>query len=249
MTGGDVEGWERDLNAQLADWSIDYRLTEDGRYTVEDRAMTASVLYGLGIAVDALTGGVAPALRTKVRNKRLSTEERARYDERADWRVRLRARLEAADDPAVHRLVSRVLSDDWGYHPGVHDGIDLICPLDALLYAPVRSRVIDARAAGWWGLGAQPSPGHPVSEGDGIIQLEVLVTVGPIREGFHLGFGHAEHARVDVGQTVDAGEVIGRAGFANASHVHFMVNRGEVGTRGVGTLDPREIVDFCAERG
>jgi murein DD-endopeptidase MepM/ murein hydrolase activator NlpD len=60
----------------------------------------------------------------------------------------------------------------------------------------------------------------------------------------HFGYGHAEHARVREGDTVKAGQRIGRAGFANAPHVHFMVNGGNT-TRGVGDRDPMPFVRYA----
>ncbi|MGE4425012.1 MAG: M23 family metallopeptidase [Solirubrobacteraceae bacterium] len=246
MTGDDAAAWERALNQKLDDWKIKHRIKVDGDYSIDDRSMTASILYGLGIGPSAMERGITPELRIKVRNSRLTAAERARYDQRADWRRRLRERLDGKPTK-VHRLLQKVITDDWGYHPPVHDGVDLICAPNATLYAPCRARVIDVRSGGWWGKGA-PSPAV-AAKGDGIIQLEILDTVGPLKKGHHLGYGHAEHARVKVGQTVDPGDPIGKAGLANAWHVHFMANRGEIGNRGVGTYDPRPIIDYCQRNG
>ncbi|CAB4894751.1 unannotated protein [freshwater metagenome] len=250
MRGEDVAGWERTMNKVLQGWGAKtYRHPESGAYGVGDRSLAASIAYGYGIAAGALEGGITPELRIKIRNKRFSSAELERYHVRADWRRRLVKRLEQASEPGVHRLVAKVTQDSWGWHPPVHDGIDLICPANALLYAPARCRVIDVRSSGWWGKGAQPSGGHPVSDGDGIIQVELLETVGPLKKGLHLGFGHAEGARVRVGQVVQAGDVLGHAGFANAWHVHFMVNDGRFGLQGRGSQDPRPITDYCQKNG
>lgn len=134
--------------------------------------------------------------------------------------------------------------------PGGHDGIDLICAEDAPIRAMVKSRVVRVSPSGWWGNNPQPSPGHPISDGDGIIVLEVLDTVGPFKPGLHLGYGHAEHATVKEGQTVEAGQVIGKAGFARAPHVHFMINddppvNGKY--RGVGDRDPKPFLTYAKE--
>jgi murein DD-endopeptidase MepM/ murein hydrolase activator NlpD len=246
MSGADVRGWQTDLLDQMHDWDVDYPLEADGVYGVATRALGASVLYGLGIDQDAMRDGVAPALRVKVRNKRLTATERARYDERSDWRRRL---AEKHAGGGVAPPLARIVEDAWGYHPGVHDGIDLICTPRAPVYAVVAAKVVDVRASGWWGDGARASGGHAVEEGDGIIQLEVLRDVGPFRRGMHLGYGHAEGAVVEVGQTVEAGRHLGHAGFAIAWHVHFMVNGGNVGTRGIGDRDPRPFVDYAVEHG
>jgi hypothetical protein len=49
---------------------------------------------------------------------------------------------------------------------------------------------------------------------------------------------------VKVGDIVTAGTRLGHAGFANAWHVHFMVNGG--GTlRGIGDRDPKPFVDYA----
>ena len=46
------------------------------------------------------------------------------------------------------------------------------------------------------------------------------------------------------GQVVEAGEVIAHAGFANAWHVHFMVN-GRSDAKGVGDRDPMPYVEYA----
>jgi murein DD-endopeptidase MepM/ murein hydrolase activator NlpD len=147
----------------------------------------------------------------------------------------------------LHKPVETNLATDkngWS-GPGGHDGIDLICGVDAPIYAICDAKVIDVRAGGWWGKGAPADP-ELRGRGDGIIQLECLVNVGPFRKGMHFGYGHAEGARVKVGDTVRAGQVIGRAGLANAYHVHFMVNGGGT-TRGTGDRDPRPFVVYATQ--
>jgi murein DD-endopeptidase MepM/ murein hydrolase activator NlpD len=64
----------------------------------------------------------------------------------------------------------------------------------------------------------------------------------------HICYGHAEHAVVKVGEVVKAGEMIGKAGFARAPHVHFMINddapvKGVY--RGVGDRDPAPFLKFA----
>jgi murein DD-endopeptidase MepM/ murein hydrolase activator NlpD len=140
--------------------------------------------------------------------------------------------------------LDHIISDSNGWNPRAHDGVDLICAEKAPLYAICDALVIDVRAGGWWG----KSPTGNVALGDGIIQLECAVNVGPFKEGMHFGYGHAEAARVKVGDHVRAGQVIGRAGFANAWHVHFMVNNGAT-TRGIGDRDPKPFVDYAVRNG
>lgn len=139
--------------------------------------------------------------------------------------------------PVAGRVYS--MANDW--HPG-HDGVDIICEPRAKLLAICDARVVDVRSGGWWGKGANGN----VAAGDGIIQLESLVNVGPFRKGQHFGYGHAEGATVKVGQTVLAGDGIGRSGFANAWHPHFMVNDGQT-TKGIGTRDPKPFLTFAKE--
>lgn len=136
--------------------------------------------------------------------------------------------------------------------PNGHDGIDLICPPNAPLHAICKSKVVRVSSAGWWGNNPQPSPGHPVGDGDGIIILESLVDVGPIKKGMHFGYGHAEHAVVKEGDLVEAGDVVGKAGFARAWHSHWMVNlipRRDATPhyRGVGDRDPLPILRWVKE--
>lgn len=146
--------------------------------------------------------------------------------------------------------LKHIITHAHGYGAG-HDGVDLICDESAPIFALCDAKVIDVRSSGWWGLGAQASHGHPIADGDGIIQLECLVDDGPFKKGLRFGYGHAENATVHPGQRVKAGDRIGSAGFANAWHVHFMANGG--GTRfdsgdhpkGVGDRDPMPFVSYA----
>jgi murein DD-endopeptidase MepM/ murein hydrolase activator NlpD len=202
------------------------------------------VLYGLGISRALMRHGVTPELRIKVRNKELTARERVRYRARARWRRRLCKKFA---HKGVAPPLNKILTSAHGFKPG-HDGVDLICNANAPIMALCDAEVIDVRGGGWWGAGARPSHGHAVSEGDGIIQLRCLTDVGPFRKGMHFGYGHAEHPVVRKGQKVKAGELIGKAGFANAWHVHFMANGG--GTmRGVGDRDPMPFVNYAMKRG
>lgn len=111
--------------------------------------------------------------------------------------------------------------------------------------AMVKSKIIDVRSAGWWG----KSPSGPVSRGDGIVQMEVLESVGPFKKGMHIGYGHCEHARVKVGQVVQPGEVVALVGFAVAAHIHLMVNDGRFGKQGRGSQDPRPLLNYAVKNG
>jgi murein DD-endopeptidase MepM/ murein hydrolase activator NlpD len=139
--------------------------------------------------------------------------------------------------------VDPILEHSNGFNGG-HDGVDLICEADDVVYAICDAKVIDVRSGGWWGKGAQASHGHPIAHGDGIIQIECVVDQGPFKKGLHFGYGHAEKAVVKVGQTVKAGQKLGHAGFANAWHLHFMVNGGTT-MKGIGDRNPMPFVDFA----
>lgn len=143
---------------------------------------------------------------------------------------------------AVASPLNKILSSANGYSGG-HDGVDLISEADAAIFAICDAKVIDVRSGGWWG----KNPTGDISRGDGIIQIECLVNSGPFKKGMHFGYGHAEGAVVRVGQVVKAGERLGRAGFANAWHVHFMVNGG--GTpKGTGDRDPMPYVNYARSK-
>lgn len=151
---------------------------------------------------------------------------------------------------AVSSPVEPIRGDSWGWHPGVHDGEDLIADFNDDVVAICDGVIVDSRPSGWWGKGAQPSSGHPISDGDGIIQLRCTRSVGPFKEGLVFGYGHTEHSTVRVGQKVLAGQHIGRIGWANAPHIHFMVNDGthhrpDGGYSGVGDRDPRPYIDYA----
>jgi hypothetical protein len=70
------------------------------------------VLYGLGIAKSAMSEGVTPELRTKVRNMRLTDAELKRHRERRkSWLPRFRKKHEGLK---VARPLARVRQDSWG---------------------------------------------------------------------------------------------------------------------------------------
>lgn len=240
MTGGDVEAWQQWLRDQFVSWDIDYPLTVDGDYGQATRSATASMCRAWGIksAADAMDIGVTAWLRTKLRNERRTEQEEAlfRSDERVDYRRALRDRYSGG---GVCSPIAFISADSWGWVPGVHDGIDLICRRDAPLHAICRSKVVRADPGGWWG----NNPTGDVGKGDGIIIIRSLIDAGPIREGMNLCYGHAEHASVKVGDVVQAGDTIGLAGLAVVPHVHFMVNA-RMDTKGVGDRNPREIYDY-----
>lgn len=240
MQGDDVKLWQDTLNRELRRWGAPGNtLKEDGVYGVGTRAVSSDVLRGLGIAQTEMVHGITPALRVKVRNRKLTPVERCRFVARKA----IRERIVRGHTPVAPPL-AKVIADSWGWHPGVHDGIDLICPPRAPLHSMVDGTVVRVNTGGWWG----KAPSGDVSRGDGIIIVRCEVNAGPFRKGMNICYGHAEQPKVQMGQWVKAGEVIGEAGLAVAWHIHLMVNddapvNGLV--RGVGDRDPRPFYDYA----
>lgn len=248
MKGNDIKSWQHDVRDCFKRMGIDCPIKADGIYGVSTRAYTASLIHANGMsAAKQMQDGVTPDLRVKLRHVpgSLTSVQRTTRNSiaRRDYRSRLRKQFAQSKGGGVHAPTTVILQDDWGYHPGVHDGLDVITPPNPVIFAMIRSKVIDVRPSGWWGLGAPSNP-KLKSKGDGIIQLKVLESVGPFREGMHIGYGHAEHARVKEGEVVHAGQAIGHAGFANAWHIHLMVNDGST-TKGIGNRDPRPLLDYA----
>lgn len=248
MKGKDVRVWQGDIKTTFAKMSVDCPIVIDGIYGESTRSYSAALCRASGLTAEkAMAHGVTPELRSKLRNQDLTVAERrikgseARRAYRAELRKRWKVRK-------VSKPVARILEDSWGYHPGVHDGLDVICEPNAPLLAMVKAKVIDARPDSWWGKGAPTDPAVR-AKGDGIIQLEVLEDVGPFKKGMHIGYGHAEHATVKVGDIVQAGQIIGKAGLANAWHIHLMMNNNKTARPGVGTIDPRKYLDYTIKNG
>lgn len=245
MKGDDIKSWQREIRSEFARMDIKCPIEETGIYDVATRAFTASLAHAVGMSASKeMENGVTPNLRSRIRNRDLTIAEQREYADRQDWRRKLRRRYASASIVEVHRPVTKIIEDSWGYHPPVHDGLDVICPANSTIFAMVESKVIDVRSGGWWG----KAPSGDVTKGDGIIQLEVLKNIGPFKRGYHIGYGHAEHARVKVGETVKAGDPLGKAGLAVAWHVHLMYNDGST-MKGIGNLDPRAILDYSVKHG
>jgi murein DD-endopeptidase MepM/ murein hydrolase activator NlpD len=245
-TGPDVKAWQELLLSHMRAWKWeDVPLKVDGRYGPVTRSFTSLVLKGHGIAQEEMRNGVTPALRIKVRNKKLSPAELARKAARESWRIQMRSAFRAR---RVHVPILRVITDTWGFQGG-HDGVDIICPPEEPLYA-ICDGIVRRVSDDWWGLG-NPG-GERGDKGDGIIIIESVIQDGPFAYGLKFGYGHAEHPTVKVGSRVRAGQVIGRAGLANAWHVHFMVNDDKPVDgfyRGTGDRDPRPFLDYARKHG
>ena len=250
MQGEDVKNWQKDMLQAFNKVGIKFvPLNVDGVYGPTTRSLTAVLCKCYGMREGTvMRGGVTRALRLRIRDRRLTATEEKRFasDDYKHYRGVIRHKWAAFQMAhlSVHTPLTKILADSWGYHPGVHDGLDLICPPNAILFAMIRSKVIDVRSGGWWG----KAPSGNVALGDGIVQLEVLESIGPFKKGMHIGYGHAEKAVVKVGQIVQAGEPLARAGLAVAWHVHLMVNTG--GTKkGIGNLDPRKFYEYAVKNG
>lgn len=251
MKGNDVKEWQKDVKLLFRSIGIHCPLVVDGVYAQATRSFTAELCeaYGL-ISKTVMKDGVTPELRIKLRNKDLNKAEETRFKSKArkTYRAKLRERWGTGYSDLVHPPVSKIITDAWGYHPGVHDGEDIVSIEGAAAFAMVKCKIIDVRTSGWWGLGA-PNNQRLKARGDGIVQMEVLESTGPFKKGMHIGYGHCEHPRVRVGQVVKAGEVVALVGLANVAHIHLMVNDGKVGKQGIGNIDPRPLVDYAVKHG
>ena len=246
MHGADVKKWQQILNAQFDEWKIEFQIPADSDYTMETHDASKMVVFGLGMKPVVMKQGVTQDLRKKVREKSLTPTEKETRKKRLGWRQFQRRKYAGG---GVSSPLSKIGVHSNGFEGPAqeqHDGVDLICLDDAPIFAICRAKVFDVRAEGWF-----PGPqlaGHALSEGDGIIQLEGLGDNGPFHKGMHFGYGHAEHATVREGDIVEAGQQIGHAGFANVSHVHFMVNDGST-TEGRGDRDPMPFVKYAVKYG
>jgi murein DD-endopeptidase MepM/ murein hydrolase activator NlpD len=244
MKGNDVKAFQETIKREFKHLKIDCPIVADGIYGHHTRTYAAALLKARAIPRTTMyKEGVTYELRQKIHDRKMTVGQRRNFHGKTAVAYRKELR-EQWRPKKVHAPVSRILADSWGYHPGVHDGIDVICPPNAACFAMVKSKVIDVRAGGWWG----KAPSGQVSKGDGIVQLEVLESVGPFKKGMHIGYGHCEHARVRVGQVVQAGETIALAGLAVAWHIHLMVNNGKT-SKGVGTQDPRPLLNYAVKNG
>jgi murein DD-endopeptidase MepM/ murein hydrolase activator NlpD len=242
MRGSDIREWQELIIDIGQSWNVHFPLKADGTYGMATRSFSKMVLFGRGFTHEQLDNGITPWLRELTRHPNSRSDavrQRASEPYRKNFRETLRNKFQ--DDPDVAAPIGKILTMTWGYHPGVHDGIDLICGPKAPIYALCDAVVIDVRASGWWGKGASGE----IWRGDGIIQIQCVTDDGPFRKGMHFGYGHAEGADVHVGQEVKAGARLGEAGLAVAWHVHLMGNNGEFGLQGKGSFDPRPFVNYA----
>lgn len=238
MRGDDIEGWQRELRDRFTTWNIPYAIAADGLYGPATRSATKSFMRAWGVddTDQALDGGLTPAWRTKLRHDDRTKAEQAAFDSDVikQYRADLRDRFEKLD---VCYPVPNMSEDSWNYHGTAHDGVDLICPARQPVLAICKAKVLRAEN-GWSNLYAPA--------GDGIVILECLIDTGPFFKGLCFGYGHAEGAQVSRGETVEAGEHVAYAGFANAWHLHFMANGGGFPkTIGHGDRDPMPFLNYA----
>lgn len=247
MHGPGIKSFQQTIKDKFKKLGLNCPIDVDGYWGQQSRTFALELLKAMGMSRSvAHKSGFTPELRDKIVASERTSNEKRSFGSKANKTYRAQLKKQWAPKKA-HAIVGKLLADSWDYHPGVHDGIDLLCPPNSPIFAPVKCKVVDVRASGWWGLGAPSNPSVK-AKGDGIIQLQVLENVGPFKKGQHLGYGHAEGAKVKVGQVVNAGHVLGHAGLANAWHVHFMVNSG--GTlKGIGNVNPRAIVNYTKRQG
>jgi murein DD-endopeptidase MepM/ murein hydrolase activator NlpD len=249
LKGDDIKAFQSDVKAAFKKIGINCPIKIDGVYGQATRSFVASLCEALGmITKTVMKDGVTPELRTKLRHQDLTASERKRMDSsaRKEYRAKLRQRWDASYD-LVHAPVHKVIADSWGFHPGVHDGVDVIALEGTAAMAMVRCKIIDVRPHGWWHLGA-PANQKLRERGDGIVQMEVLDNQGPFKKGMHIGYGHCVHPVVKVGQIVQPGHVLAKVGFANAGHIHMMVNDGKT-SMGVGNIDPMPLLKYALKHG
>ena len=252
MSGLDVREYQKELLDRFLKWNINYPIAVDGIYGSDTRSATATFLraWGAKSAADLMKEGVTPRLRTKMRHDDRNKDEASLFHstEREEFRAKLREKFKVTN-VSYPILRSHLITDEWGYHGSAHDGIDLMCPWKEPILAVCEAKVVDVRSMGWWGKGAIPSGGHPVSDGDGIIIIQATDDFGPhISKGDCFGYGHSENHIVTEGQTVKAGQRLGTAGYANGAHVHFMQNTGTfAATQGRGDTDPRPALNWLED--
>ena len=249
MRGRDVANLNRAVRQRLEMRRIDIPTPVHDMFTQAAALAAIEAGYFLGLLEDTILATdsgrrvCTQGAQTIIREPEQRTQEQLA---RAKSRHPQAARGPRYYHEFVGRLsvpVDPILQHSNGFSDG-HDGVDLICEADDVVYAICDAKVIDVRAGGWWGSNPTASPGHPISDGDGIIQIECSVNKGPFKKGMHFGYGHAEKAVVKVGQKVKAGQKLGHAGFANAWHLHFMVNGGNT-NKGKGDRDPMPFVNYA----
>jgi murein DD-endopeptidase MepM/ murein hydrolase activator NlpD len=160
--------------------------------------------------------------------QRAAAEDAARATEAQQARARAldaRDRSSAAAEARAAagggvQIVNGVFSSPFGTRNGrAHEGVDIAAPLGTPIHVPLDGTVIDAGPASGFGLWVR------VRHEDGTVTT----------------YGHVNKFFVQVGQRVEAGEIIaevGNRGESTGPHLHF-----EVTTPGGTKINPRPWMD------
>jgi murein DD-endopeptidase MepM/ murein hydrolase activator NlpD len=134
--------------------------------------------------------------------QRVAAEDAARAAQAEQDRAAQQARDAAAGGV---QLVNGVFSSPFGTRNGrAHEGVDIAAPIGTPIHVPLDGKVIDAGPASGFGLWVR------VQHEDGTITT----------------YGHVNRFFVEVGQQVEAGDVIaevGNRGESTGPHLHFEV--------------------------
>lgn len=126
----------------------------------------------------------------------------------------------------------------YGMNGTQHTGVDVAMPVGTQFFAPMGGRVVCSgtgmgQDAGGGGCGAFND-----YYGSGAGRIEVLLD-----NGVTLIFGHSSQAMVQVGQRVNAGQVLGLSGGMNSPHIHLEARVRDASTpSGWRIVDPRSVL-------
>lgn len=194
MQGRDIANLNRAVRHRLQVRRIDIPSPVHDKFTLAAALAAIEAGYCLGLREDTVLKTENGRRVCTMGAQEIIREPERRTDEQLQ-RAKDREPRQARGPRYYHELIGGVavpvdpiLEDAHDFKPG-HDGVDLHCPEDDVIYAICDAKVIDVRANGWWGNGATAHGGHEIEEGDGIIQLECLIDKGPFKKGMHFGYG------------------------------------------------------------
>lgn len=134
----------------------------------------------------------------------------------------------------------------WGTHgriggrfgdqrPGhIHHGLDVDVPIGSACVAPTDGVIGKFAVTSNFAIGEGPHGGG------GMIHFIFNNSVGSIKAGTVIGWGHVFQCFVKPGQKVKAGQVVGKSGGTNGGpHVHFIQRQDEGGED--GSVDPQPL--------
>lgn len=241
-----VKVWQEDVKKLFGKMGIDCPIKADGIFTPLTRAFTADLVRasGLSLSRHMPNAEVSVELRNLLRTgdfEKVNTSEVLLYREMLKDRWALDRRIR------IHKLTPTIISDAWGWKPGIHDGVDVYTMPRAVLFSMVRCFVVAVQHQGWMNLGSPDDPPRKV-DGDGLVLMEVIENVGPFRAGMHLGYGNVGRIAVNLDQEVEAGQLIAYSGSPDAWHVHLLVSTVK-DLRGIGNQDPRPLLEHATVYG